>query len=573
MASDVDADVKYLRAVFPTASTGPAVVAVSRDAWSAGVRPGMPLAEARNMAQPLPLNPQAVHRQSTQARTRPTARKSDPPRAASVATTPVVSFHEWAPESDRHTLAVVAEITRRYAPVVGMDSMPLPDSLLLDITGCGPLFDGEAALAELLLRDLKLAGWTARIAIADTIAAVWALTHTEHARPEVRRNSRTPGSSASRRTASRPTDIVQIYDLPIQIIPPDMQQQEISSLPIAASRLSFKDLQILSHLGIRSIGQMLSLPREDLPSRLSKVAVDRIHQLLSLTDEFIDPLPESNPVAAAWSSEYPTNSFDDIRQVLQHLVEIVAEQIKRRHFACGALTCDLICASGKKLQFSAGVVRPTQSAELMFEVLSLRLDALPLSEPVSAISIAVQTVLIPVSRQRDLFSPTEHIRPQEELATLITRLSNRMGPQAVSTMRIQADPRPEHSILLEPVIANADSTPRAPQSEHILQRLTESDPDAMRNIERTLPRPLRLLATPQQIAGQDCDQRPPNRIPVLGQQKRIIELHGPERIQTAWWTEEPCHRDYYRAIVDTGSQLWIFRELQSGNWFLHGLFD
>lgn len=148
-----------------------------------------------------------------------------------------------------------------------------------------------------------------------------------------------------------------------------------------------------------------------------------------------------------------------------------------------------------------------------------------------------------------------------------------MGPQAVSTMRIQADPRPEHSILLEPVIANADSTPRAPQSEHILQRLTESDPDAMRNIERTLPRPLRLLATPQQIAGQDCDQRPPNRIPVLGQQKRIIELHGPERIQTAWWTEEPCHRDYYRAIVDTGSQLWIFRELQSGNWFLHGLFD
>ena len=572
-ASDVDADMKYLRTVFPTASTGPAVVAVSRDAWIAGVRPGMPLAEARSMAQPLPVNPQAVHRKSTQHSTRPTARKSDSPRAANVARIPIVSFHEWVPESDRHTLAAVAEITRRYAPVVGMDTMPLPDSLLLDITGCGPLFGGEAALAEFLLRDLKLSGWTARIAIADTIAAVWAFTHTEHARPEVRRNSRMPASSASRRTSSHLTDTVTRYELPIQIVPPDMQQHELSSLPIASSRLPLKDLQILAHLGIRSIGQLFSLPREDLPSRLSAVAVARVHQLLSLADESIDPLPESNPVAAAWSSEYPANSFDDIRQVLQHLVESVADQITRRRVACSVLICDLTCASGKKLLLSAGVVKPTQSAEFMFEVLRLRLETLPLAEPVSAISMAVQTVPIPVSRQRDLFSSTEHVRPQEELATLIARLSNRLGPQSVSTIRIQADPRPEFAIVPDPVIASADSTVRAPQSEHILQRLTEPDPDAGRRIERTLPRPLRLLATPQPIAGRGDDQPPPARISVLGQQKRIMELYGPERIQTAWWTDEPCHRDYYRAVTETGGQLWIFRELQTGNWYLHGLFD
>ena len=572
-ASDVDADVRYLRAVFPSASTGPAVVAVSRDAWIAGVRPGMPLAEARSMAQPLPVNPQAVHRRSTQNSTRPTAQNSAAPRAANLAATPIVSFHEWMPVSDRSDLATVAEITRRYAPVVGLDSMPLPDSLILDITGCGPLFGGEAALAEFLLRDLKLAGWTARIAIADTIAAVWALTHTEHARPEVRRNSQMPASSATRRTSSRLVDTVQKYDLPIQIIPPDMQQQELSSLPIAASRLPLKDLQILAHLGIRSIGQLFSLPREDLPSRLSAVAVERVHQLLSLTDESIDPLPESNPVTAAWSSEYPANSFDDIRQVLQHLVENVAEQIARRRVACSVLLCDLTCASGKKVPLSAGVVKPTQSAELMFEVLSLRLETLPLAEPVSAISMAVQTVPILVSRQRDLFSSTEHIRPQEELATLIARLSNRMGPQSVSTIRIQADPRPEHSIVPDPVIANADSTEPAPQSEHILQRLTEPDPDACRTIGRTLPRPLRLLATPQQIAGREREERPPERIPVLGQQRQIVEMHGPERIQTAWWTDQPCHRDYFRAITDTGGQLWIYRDLLTGFWFLHGLFD
>ncbi len=573
-ATNIDDDLKFVRAVFPSANGGPCIIAVSRDAWMAGVRPGMPLAEARSMAQPLTITPKAVHRASAQNRTRPNAGKSARLRTTVAASTKeLVSFHEWNSSTDRRTLAAVAELTRRYAPIVGLDCMPLPDSLLLDITGCGPLFGGEAALAELLLRDLKLAGWNGRIAIADTIAAVWALTHTEHAAPEVRRSIQTLTSNTSRRNATRAAENAQLYELPIQIIPPGMQQQEIARLPIAASRLPLKDLQILAHLGIRSIAQLLSLPREDLPSRLSQVAVERVHQLLALTEESIVPLPESNPVAAVWSSEFPAKNSDDIRQVLQHLVENIAEQIERRRVACSVLISELTCASGNKLTLSAGVVKPTQSAELMFEVLSLRLETLPLTEPVSAISMSVQTVPIPVSRQRDLFSPTEHIRPQEELATLIARLSNRMGPQSVSTARIQPDPRPEHTIVLDPVIANADSSDRAPQSEHILQRLTEHDPDAIKNSERTLPRPLRLLAPPQQIAGRDDEDRPPERISVLGQQRRIVELHGPERIQTAWWTDKPCHRDYFRAITETGSQLWVYRDLQTGIWYLHGLFD
>ena len=571
--SDADDDLKYIRMIFPSAGGGPAIMAVSRDAWIAGVRPGMPLAEARSMAQPMPVTKPARHRSSTQNRTRPRTNKTDFQSDVKTSSKESVSFYEWTPSVDRQTLTAAAELTRRYAPIVGLDCMPLPDSLLLDITGCGALFGGEAALAEMLLRDLKLAGWATRIAIADTIAAVWALTHTEHAAPEVRRSIQTSKSHVSRRTGSRPDDNAHLHELPIQIIPPGMQEQEIARLPIAASRLPLKDLQILAHLGIRSIGQLLTLPREDLPSRLSTLAVDRIHQLLSLTDEFINQLPESNPIGAAWNSEFPAKTFDDIRQVLQHLVENIAEQIVRRKVACSLLTSELTCASGNKLTLSAGVVKPTQSVELMFDVLSLRLETLPLSEPVTAISMAVQSVTIPVSRQRDLFSPTEHIQPQEELATLIARVSNRLGPQSVTTVRIQADPRPEHSLVLDQIIANAISPEPTPQSEHILHRLTEPDSDAVPNIERTLPRPLRLLATPQQIIGHEREEDPPRLIFVMGKQRQILHVHGPERIQTAWWTEQPCHRDYYRAITETGSQLWIYRELQTGRWFLHGMFD
>jgi protein ImuB len=541
----VDGDLKFLRTLFPAVNIGSAIVAVSRDAWDLGVRPGMPLAEARSMARPLTTDSHASPRRNSPTRFRPTTEKSSVPDSGQRFTNLPVGFHEWMPTADRSALKMVAEISRRYAPVVGMDTTPMPDSLLLDITGCGPLFGGEAGLAESLLRDMTLAGWSVRIAIADTIPAVWALTHTEGTR----------------------------YELPIQIVPPVMQLQELAQLPIASSRISITDLEILTRLGIHTIGQLLALPHQDLPSRLSKVAVERICQLTSVTDEFIDPLPEANPVAATWSSESPANSFDDIRRMLKHLVENVAEQIERRRVACSVLDCDLTCANGNKLALSASVVKPTQSPELMFEVLSLRLETSGLSDPVSAISITARIVPIPASRQLDLFSPLGHIRPQEELAALIARLSNRMGLDSVSIIRMQADPRPEHSISLDAVISSSELAGCQRQAEQILQRLTEVDADVTHNTEGLLPRPLRLLATPQQIAGGDDENRFPDRILVLGGPQRIVELIGPERIQTAWWTALPCHRDYYRAIMDTGSQFWIFRELQTGCWFLHGIFD
>ena len=50
-------------------------------------------------------------------------------------------------------------------------------------------------------------------------------------------------------------------------------------------------------------------------------------------------------------------------------------------------------------------------------------------------------------------------------------------------------------------------------------------------------------------------------------------LHGPERIQTAWWTEDQnatC-RDYYIAKHKMGVECWAFLD-SNQQWFLHGYF-
>jgi protein ImuB len=65
---------------------------------------------------------------------------------------------------------------------------------------------------------------------------------------------------------------------------------------------------------------------------------------------------------------------------------------------------------------------------------------------------------------------------------------------------------------------------------------------------------------------------PPQFVWVAGRRERIAAHWGPERIETLWWRGPSVRRDYYRIATAAGSQHWIFRRLDDGQWFLHGIF-
>ncbi len=52
----------------------------------------------------------------------------------------------------------------------------------------------------------------------------------------------------------------------------------------------------------------------------------------------------------------------------------------------------------------------------------------------------------------------------------------------------------------------------------------------------------------------------------------VLELiRGPERIDNRWW-QQPVQRDYFIARHQQGQLCWVFRDMRSKRWFLHGLF-
>ncbi len=114
-----------------------ALSAVNACAAEAGLRTGMPLADARAMQ-------------------------------------PGLTAFEADEAADLALLKQIALWCERFTPIVAVDT---PDGLFLDVSGCAHLFGGEAALIETVCTRLKAQGFALRAAIAPTPGAAWACAH------------------------------------------------------------------------------------------------------------------------------------------------------------------------------------------------------------------------------------------------------------------------------------------------------------------------------------------------------------------------------------------------------------
>ena len=163
-------------------------------------------------------------------------------------------------------------------------------------------------------------------------------------------------------------------------------------------------------------------------------------------------------------------------------------------------------------------------------------------------------------RQRELF-PDGSRRAPLQLAQLVDRLSSRLGPAAVVAPRLEADVQPEYAYRYTPLTARRRTGRRTPSPTHPSLR------------SQRLVRPLHLRSPPLPLAVVAIvPAGPPVRFHVQQRTYRVARYWGPERIETGWWRGRSVRRDYYRVETDGGQWFWIFRQVDDGQWFLHGMF-
>src|SRR5262245_45320446 len=151
------------------------------------------------------------------------------------------------PIADDAALRRLALWATRYTPTVSPWSEENgADGFFLDVAGASHLFGGEEMLLADLISRLDRFGLPARLAIADTAGAAWALSR------------------------FYPDDVV--------ILPSGQEAEALAPLPVAALRLSLDTCTTLRRLGFKRVGALIDKPRAPFAARFEAELLTRLDQ-------------------------------------------------------------------------------------------------------------------------------------------------------------------------------------------------------------------------------------------------------------------------------------------------------
>jgi len=436
--------------------------------------------------------------------------------------------------SNAHPSAPLVELAcwcERFSPLVGIEGA---DCVILDITGSARVFGGEAALATQLLRDLapqpipELHDTLPLIGLADTLGAAWAVART-----------------------------LAHLEQPLVVIPPGQTAPVLAPLPVATLRLPLPLLTLLHELGLTQIGQVLALPRRELPARFGQELLTRVEQVLGERDEVLRPVRPLPDWTVRWALEYPLSRWDGIQYILEQLLLRLCQELQQQEQGVLRLACRLRCLNRQRVEVEIGVFRPTAQSQHLRELLQLRLETVRLPAPLEEVEIQAMQLAPLAERQTELFTQTTQEQPLA-LAQLLERLQCRLGEKTVQRARLLAESQPERAYRLS-TLTGAPS-----RRNHTANTTVAPGP---------LRRPLHLWLRPILVrVVAVAPTGPPAMWHLAGECQQIVRSWGPERIETGWWRGRTVRRDYYRVETADAAWWWMFRELHSGQWFLHGEF-
>jgi protein ImuB len=463
------------------------------------------------------------------------------PLAEAQSLAPELGVAPYDAAADRRALVKLAEACERFSPRVAVEESDEPESLLLDISNLGHLYGSEAKLIEQVKKSFRRRGYRMQLAVAETVGTAWALAHIKDKQAEA---------------ISAPHSSFVIRH---------------SSLPIEALRIPEDTSTLLRDLGIQTIDQLLTLPREELTSRFGDELLRRLDQLTGRGRELIEPERALPALAASYALEEPTGDRHLLMHVLEQLVDQVSRQLAARDQGAVLLTALLRCTGGHELPLRIGLLQPSANARQLLELIELHLENVRLASEVDRVELRAVVTGRLGERQGELFADRWPTDPYQ-LAVLVNRLGSRLGSERVLRAELRKSPVPERAVKWMPMVESRVES-REPRARKLRTQENKSAiPGAPWVPQPTIPLTLYPQPEPAKVVCVAPDG-PPQFVWMNHRREPIVDCVGPERIETLWWRGPSVRRDYYRVATQSGAHLWMFRCLTDGKWFTHGEFS
>jgi protein ImuB len=392
-------------------------------------------------------------------------------------------------------------------------------SIYLDVSGLELLFGKAGLIAHRVHSALHRLGFSALVAIAPTPAAARCLA--------------VFGGSSGK--------IVDAENL----IP------AISGLPPEALQLEPDTVATLHTLGINSVGQLLQILRNDLVARFGPEILRRIDEATGAIHQQMNWLPHRSQIRAEIEFDGVVESLETLHEAMRQDLHRVIELLLLRGLGAKQIRITLRRPYAPAIEKDVCLMRASRDSGGLFNLLRQMLEMVQTNTGFTAVCLAVISTEKLGTEQTALVDDEESNKAAE-LDHLIDRLRAKFGDVIEWTEAVESY-IPERAFICRNEPVTVETKPRA------------------------VVRPLSLLPRPRSIRAivrpSESEFGQPVAFTDQNQMHRLLHVRGPERIAGQWWNVSNKTRDYFDVSDDTGNRYWIFRVMETNQWYLHGVFE
>ncbi len=397
-----------------------------------------------------------------------------------------------------------------------------PGIFWLDLAGLERLFPDLEHWGQRLQRRLQSAGYVGRIVIGWDRFCTYALA----------KQAGRQSSGHQLRVGSSP----------------EQERQDASQVPLARLHLDPKIREALNDLGVRTVGEFITLPRQGIDRRFG-TSVRKLHELACGERE--PPLQAHVLTEEVSEGVFLEQSIVDLERLLRWIESLLTmglKTIQSRGECAQALTLELCSENGSVATQQLRPAEPTNDLGQWLELVRLRLESQSIDN-VQELRVAINGRCVSPG-QMELFARA----PRRDLAAAnraLARIRAELGDHRVCQAEIQDGHLPEARFTWQPAGKLSAAQPPSLGQATLVRRLFHR-PKALPPRTRREPDGWLMRGLGDSLADSPVDR-----------------VRGPFIIAGGWW-RRLVHREYHFAETRNGELLWTYYDRVRRRWFLHG---
>ena len=347
-------------------------------------------------------------------------------------------------------------------------------------------------------------------------------------------------------------------DAPLTRVKVGEDRAFLAPFPLDVLRPDPKLDRLLEGIGVATCGELAALTRESVEVRFGPEGVDL--WFLARADDprpIFSKLPRAHPHASLEWEDYTLRDPERLLFIVNSLSERVCTQLGEHGEGAREIALVLSLANAETRIEPLRFARPTASRKLWMRQLRQLLDRITLPDAVTGVMLRVEAVAGLHGPQGDLFDRgfASAGATEQTLGDLIDDQGEVLvAPETTSHPLAEQRTR---WVAQSPAVLSQPGLP-AGRAVTVAPRLT-----------------LQLLPTPKPVAVKTAPRRDHQK-PVSyredGRSFEVLDAAGPDRVSGGQW-ETTYAREYFRCVREDGLLVWMYRDAQREDWYVHGWWD